>query len=645
MHRMDRLLDKIDSPADLKKLSQEELPRLAEEIRKEIIETVSLVGGHLASSLGAVELAIGLHYVLDTPKDILIWDVGHQAYAHKLLTGRRKQFRSLRQLGGISGFPNKDESPYDVFTTGHGSTSISTALGMAKARELKGESEKVVAVIGDASLGGGIAFEALNHAGHAGTDLTVILNDNEMSISPTVGALSGYLNRVITAPLYNRIRGDVEALIKRIPRFGFRVLKAARRLEEGLKNLLVPGILFEELGFRYFGPIDGHDISLIISTLSNVGEIKGPTIIHTITKKGKGYPHAESLPGKFHGVSSFDVDTGQKRLFPEEHSASRTGEQTFTETFSRELIELARTDKRIVAITAAMPEGTGLDKFAQMFPKRFFDVGMAEQHAVTFAAGLARNGFKPVVAIYSTFLQRSYDQIIHDVCLQNLNVILALDRAGLVGEDGPTHHGVFDLAYLRHLPHLTVIAPRDTAELAKMLKFALASKGPVAIRYPRGTTYPIAHVPAPMSDIQQGKAEVLREGGDAAIIAVGSMVLPSLEAAGILSSEGISAMVINARFVKPIDKDLFREILLKLKRIVSVEEGVLEGGFGSSILEFIEEEKIDDVKMERMGLPDKFIPHGRREFLLEKYNLTPQVIARTVKKVIEKEKKGSVLKI
>lgn len=643
---MNRLLDKIDSPADLKKLSPEELPQLAQEIREEIIKVVSSVGGHLASSLGAVELAIGLHYALDTPKDVLIWDVGHQAYAHKLLTGRRKQFKSLRQLGGISGFPNKDESVYDIFTTGHGSTSISTALGMAKARDLNGSNERIVVVIGDASLGGGMAFEALNHAGHLNSNLTVILNDNEMSISPTVGALSGYLNRVITAPIYNRIRGDVEALLKRVPRFGFHLLRAVQRLEEGLKNLLVPGMLFEELGFRYFGPIDGHDINLIISTLRNVSAIIGPTLIHTVTKKGKGYPHAESVPDKFHGVSSFDVDTGQEKMFTPLDSPPKAGltgftvhppkveEQTFTEAFSEELMKLAKEDKKIVAITAAMPEGTGLDKFAKTFSERFFDVGMAEQHAVAFGAGLARNGFRPVVAVYSTFLQRAYDQIVHDVCLQDLGVILALDRAGLVGEDGPTHHGVFDLAYLRHLPHLTVMAPKDTNELKKMLKFALGHKGPIAIRYPRGTAYPIPHTQPQMSDIQLGKAEILKEGKDAAIVAVGSMVLPSLEAADILFSEGVGVTVINVRFITPIDKDLFKEIFLKLKRIITVEEGVLEGGFGSSILEFMEQEKIGGVKIERMGLPGEFIPHGKRELLLERYNLTSEQIAKTIKKVI-----------
>lgn len=632
---MDRLLDKIDSPADLKKLSYEKLVQLAKEIRKEIIEVVSSVGGHLASSLGAVELAISLHYVLNTPKDILIWDVGHQAYAHKLLTGRRRQFKSLRQLGGISGFPNKDESIYDIFTTGHGSTSISTALGMAKARDLNGGSEKVIAVIGDAALAGGMAFEALNHAGHLKSNLTVVLNDNEMSISPTVGALSKYLNRVITAPIYNRIRGDMESLVKRIPRFGFRVLRAARRLEEGLKNLLVPGILFEELGFRYFGPIDGHDINTVISTLKNVLEIKGPTLIHTITKKGKGYSHAESLPNKFHGVSSFDVTTGKKKSLSTH--LPETKQQAFTETFGQKLIELAKRDKRIVAITAAMPEGTGLDAFAKSFPERFFDVGMAEQHAVAFAAGLARNGLKPVVAIYSTFLQRSYDQIIHDVCLQNLNVTFALDRAGLVGEDGPTHHGVFDISYLRHLPNIVLLAPKDVSELDLMLEFAVNSSSPVALRYPRGKLFLASQsqlLHSKPTAISFGKAEVIKEGKDAAILAVGSMVAPSLGAVDILSSQGLDVALINARFIKPIDKDCFKEILLKLKRIITVEEGVLKGGFGSSILEFMEEEKIDGVKIERMGLSDEFVPHGKRELLLERYDLTPGGIAKRVKEII-----------
>ncbi len=626
-----RLLDSINSPNDLKTLTIEELPKLAQEIRDEIIEAVSCVGGHLASSLGAVELIIALHYCLDTPNDKLIWDVGHQAYAHKLLTGRRDRFKTLRQFGGISGFPNKEESLYDIFTTGHGSTSISTALGLVCSRDLKNQAHKVAAVIGDASLGGGMAFEALNYAGHLKKNLIVILNDNEMSISRSVGALSRYLNRIITAPIYNRIRKDVENLLKRVPRFGFRVIRAARRLEEGLKNLLVPGILFEELGFRYFGPIDGHDVSAIINTLKNILNLEGPVLLHVITKKGKGYSHAESLPDKFHGVGSFDITTGTKKCIGGETSKNR--DLTFTKAFSEKLIELARGNEKIVAITAAMPEGTGLDRFSKEFPERFFDVGMAEGHAVGFGAGLAAGGLIPVVCIYSTFLQRSYDQIIHDVSLQNLHVILMLDRAGLVGEDGPTHHGIFDIAYLRHIPNLVLMAPRDELELTQMLEFAINYSGPVAIRYPRGGSFYSKRLELESllrGEIRLGCGEVLKEDGDSAIFALGYMVYPCLEAALILKEEGIDCAVINARFVKPLDRDLILDFSKRVGFVFTAEEGILEGGFGSSILELFEKEGIK-TSIKRIGLDSRFFEHGPREFLLDRYELSPEKIADLVK--------------
>ncbi len=645
------LLENINSPAELKRLSLQQLPRLVREIRQEIIQTVTKTGGHLASNLGAIELTVALHYVLDTPKDKIIWDVGHQAYTHKILTGRRDRLNTLRQWHGLSGFPNRNESIYDTFTVGHGSTSISTALGLACAyaqEEKVGEDvllrqgygglspeakhdkslakgdvarAKVVTVIGDASLGGGMAFEALNHAGQLKKDIVVIVNDNRMGISRSVGALSHYLNRIISMPIYNRIRQDLENLLKRIPRFGKKLNSLARRLEESLKSLLVPGILFEELGFRYFGPIDGHNTGEIVRTLRNVLRLGGPVLVHAVTVKGKGYSNAEEVPEKFHGVSS---------TISEKAKVKR---KTFTQVFSDKLIRLARHDNRIVAITAAMPEGTGLDKFAQSFPSRFYDVGMAEAHAAGFAAGLAQTGLRPVVAIYSTFLQRSYDQIIHDVCLQNLPVTLCLDRAGIVGEDGATHQGTFDLAYLRHIPNLTVMAPKDGEELEGMLEFALGASRPSAIRYPKG------EVPAKKNlffkgyasgKIQYGKGEIVREGSSLAIIALGSMVYPSLEAAKTLAAQGIESTVVNARFVTPIDESLMRKICTKFATVIVVEEGVSAGGFGSAVLEFLEKENISATHIKRIALPCTFIPHAKREFLLKRYGLTAQGIVRTM---------------
>ncbi|MDP2921980.1 MAG: 1-deoxy-D-xylulose-5-phosphate synthase [Candidatus Omnitrophota bacterium] len=623
------LLDGINSPADLKKLNVDELPMLAQEIRDIIINTVASSGGHLASSLGAVELVIGIHYCLNAPEDVVIWDVGHQAYAHKILTGRKDRFATLRKAGGLSGFPNKYESEYDVFTTGHGSTSISTALGIAAARDLENKHYKIVAVIGDASLAGGMAFEALNHAGHLRKNMLVILNDNEMSISKSVGALSKYLNRIITAPAYNRIRKDVEGLLTRVPRFGFRVIRAARRLEEGLKNLLVPGMLFEELGFRYFGPIDGNNVRVVIDTLKNITGLNEPILLHVVTKKGKGYSHAENGPEKFHGISSFDVDTGEKVLAAKD-AVSREG---FTKTFGNKIIEMAETDKRIVAITAAMPEGTGLDKFAKAFSDRFFDVGMAEQHAVGFAAGLARKGLKPVVAIYSTFLQRSYDQIFHDVCLQNLNVVFMLDRAGIVGEDGPTHHGVFDISYIRHFPNIVSMAPKDENELKDMFEWAVSyDNGPVAIRYPRGASYISKLSSGNSPQIVLGKGELLKQGRDVTIVSIGYMSNIALEAASFLMEDGIDAEVINARFIKPIDIELITKSFLKTGRLFTVEEGVISGGFGSGVLELIIDKVSKDTIIKNIALPDRFIEHGDRQKLLDKYGLSSKKIAEAVKK-------------
>ncbi len=624
---MEKLIENIKDPGDLRKLKLTELPLLAKEIREEIVSTVSKTGGHLSSSLGAVELAIAIHYTFDTPRDILLWDVGHQAYAHKILTGRARSFPTLRQLGGLSGFPNKDESPeYDIFTCGHSSTSISTALGLVLAKDLNKENNKTIVVIGDAALAGGMAFEALNHAGQLKKNMVVILNDNELSISKSVGALSRYLNRIITNPAYNKIRRDVERVLKRIPRFGFRAYRAARKLEEGLKNLLIPGMLFEEMGFRYFGPIDGHNIAQLVSVFKNIGDLSEPLLIHVITKKGKGYKFAEENPSDFHSTGPFDIETGKP--------VTRSAKESFTEAFGTKIVELANNNPKIVGITAAMIDGTGFNTFAKLFPERFFDVGISEEHAIGLSAGLAKGGFRPVVAIYSTFLQRSYDQIIHDVCLQNLPVIFCLDRAGLVGEDGPTHHGIFDIAYLRHIPNLVFMAPQDPGELKEMLVYALSQKVPVAIRYPKGSI-PVLSNEASLiyarhamktGDIKTGKAQIIKDGKDLAIIAIGSMVSTALEVGALLLKKRVDAAVINARFITPLDGSLIEDICRKTKKIVVMEEGVLEGGFGSAVLEFLERENIHSVKTRRIGLPDRFIEHGKREELFAKYNLTPAAI-------------------
>ncbi len=620
---MYKYLDQISSPADVKKLNIKQLNKLAAEIRGKIIDTTSRKGGHLAPSLGVVELTIALHYCLESPKDKILWDVGHQSYAHKLLTGRRKNFDTLREMGGLSGFPNKDESKHDQFTCGHAATSISSALGMACARDLRGKKNKVAAVIGDASLSSGLAFEGLNHAGHRGTNLIVILNDNERSISAPVGAMSRYLNKVITNPLYNRVRGEAEKIVKSIPKLGHKAVKAVKKFEEGIKNLLVPGILFEELGYRYFGPIDGHDIAQLISIFNNTFSLKAPVFIHVITRKGKGYNGAEEDPTKFHGVTSFDVGTAK---VPREEEDKKT----FTQHFGEKMVKLGEMDKKIVAITAAMKDGTGLCKFAEKFPDRFYDVGITEEHAVTFAAGLAKGGLKPVVAIYSTFLQRSYDQIIHDVALQDLPVVFCMDRAGLVGKDGPTHHGVFDMAYMRSVPHFIVMAPKDGVELESMMESALEYSRPVAIRYPRDFAQQFIGLSF-YAPLEFGRSERLREGRELAILAVGSMVNTALEVAELLSREGKEISVVNARFIKPLDRDMLEEVCNSTKKVVTIEEGIVTGGFGSAVLEFFERENVSGVKVKCLGLPDEFIEHGAREELLRKYHLTPDEITATIK--------------
>lgn len=620
MEHMARLLDKINSPEDLKKLDQKDLPALAEEIRREIIDVISKAGGHLASSLGAVELAIAVHYVFNTPKDKVVWDVGHQAYAHKILTGRKEAFKNIRQLGGISGFPNRRESEYDVFTVGHSSTSIASAVGLAAARDLRGSSEKVIAIIGDASLGGGMAFEAMNHAGHLNKDMMVILNDNELSITKSVGALSRYLNSILVNPVYNKLHEDLENLVKRIPKVGPSAYEAAKKFEEGVKNLLIPGILFEKLGFRYFGPIDGHSTDELVRKIRSVMNLKGPVLLHVITKKGKGYKYSEESPSDFHGSPPFDKDSGEKLdIF--------TRKDSYTRAFSEKIMELAEKNRKITAVSASMLSGTGLDKFAEKFPERIFDVGIAEGHAVTFAAALAAGGFKPFVAVYSTFLQRAYDQIIHDVCLQGLGVVLCVDRAGLVGEDGATHNGLFDIAYLRNIPNMILAAPKDADELKEMMELASLSDKPFGIRYPKGGQLFELDIKMPQAKIEIGKAEILRDGRHLVIMALGSMVSVSLAAAELLEKSGIHAAVVNARFVKPLDGGLIEDMSRRFKKFVTVEEGVVSGGFGSAVLEFIDRENIKGIELKAIGLPDEFIEHGRREEIMRKYNLTPEGIA------------------
>jgi 1-deoxy-D-xylulose-5-phosphate synthase len=618
------LLEKINNPQDLKKVKIEQLPELASEIRRRIIDIISVTGGHLASSLGAVELSIALHYCLDAPRDKIIWDVGHQTYAHKILTGRNKDFDSIRQYKGISGFPSKEESPYDTFTTGHSSTAVSLALGLACAREYlpKEQYFKVAAIIGDGSVSGGLCFEGLNNAGHLKKDIMVILNTNELSIAPNAGALSIYLNKIISMPVYNRFRSSLETFVKsRVPK-GSRLIQIANKFEEGLKGMFVPGMLFEELGFRYFGPFDGHNLNLLITTIKNISSIKGPVLLHVVTKKGKGYAPAESNPVKFHSAAPFDIKTGKSIAKETE------GQLTYTEVFRDSIAELATNDSKVVAITAAMPEGAGLDKFRDMYPGRFFDVGIAEGHAVSFASGLAKSGLKPIVAIYSTFLQRAYDQIVECVALQNLNVVFAIDRAGVVGGDGPTHQGIFDIAYLRNIPNMIIMAPKDGEELKRMLEFAVHADNPVAIRYPKDTI-PVAY--ANTREIKLGKSEVVREtGDDFAILALGSMVIPACEAMEILKADGLSGIVINARFVKPLDTCALGKIAKKIKNIFTVEDGIRRCGFGSAVTECVGRPVI------RIGLPDEFIPCGKRELLLDKYGLTKEGIAQKIKEAIEK---------
>ena len=625
---MGELLKQIHNPSDLRHLRPTDLPRLAQEIREEIIRTVSKVGGHLASSLGVVELTLALHYVFDTPRDRIVWDVGHQTYAHKLITGRQENFHTLRQSGGICGFPRREESAYDAFGTGHSGTSISAALGMAQARCLRGEDYKVIAVIGDGSMTAGEAFEGLNQAGAMDKNLIVVLNDNELSISPNVGALSSYLNRLMTGQFATHFREEIKNFLRKLPGIGGSALKWAKYAEESFKGFFLPGLLFEELGFKYVGPLPGHTIDSLIENFRNIKQLRGPILVHVLTTKGKGYEPAEKDPVTFHGVGPFQPETGEIR----NHQG---GCLSYTEAFGKTMVKLAREIPCLVGITAAMPQGTGLDPFASEFPDRFFDVGIAEQHGITFAAGMAVEGFIPVVAIYSTFMQRAYDQILHDVCLQNLPVVLALDRGGIVGADGSTHQGLFDFSYLRHIPNLVVMAPKDENELQHMLKTATSCGRPVSLRYPRGNGWR-GVLDEEIKELPVGKAEVLRTGKDVILLAIGSVVKDALEAASRLQEQGVAATVVNARFVKPLDAGLIVSLVAECRRLVTVEENALQGGFGSAVLELLEEKGITGIQIKRLGIPDVFVEHGAQDELRHKYGIDAEGIVRAAEELLRR---------
>jgi len=617
------ILETINSPEDLRRLPSYQLTEVAEELRQLIIETCSKNGGHLAPGLGVVELTIAMHRVFQTPADKIIWDVGHQAYAHKILTGRRDSFRTLRTANGISGFPKRHESSHDSFDAGHSSTSISAAVGFAAARDLAGRNNKVLAVIGDGSMTGGVAYEGINHAGHLNKDMIVILNDNEMSIAENVGAISNFLSRTASSEFVLRFKKNTESFLKRLD-MGNSVLQVARKLEESFKGFLTPGMLFEAFGFDYIGPIDGHDLPNLIETLENVKRFDDAVLVHVLTKKGKGYQPAEDNPSLFHGVGPFDIESGKVLK-------GKGGAASYTAVFGSALCKLAVEDERITAITAAMPDGTGLSGFAKDFPERFFDVGIAEQHAVTFAAGLAAEGYRPVFAVYSSFLQRAYDQVFHDVCLQNLPVTFALDRGGVVGSDGPTHHGAFDISYLRHLPNITLMAPKDENELQHMLATAINLGSPAAVRYPRGNGYGVP-LDQKLMPIQIGRSELLRQGSQAAVLALGTMVRPALEVAQLLEAEGgVSLAVVNARFVKPLDVELILELAKKHGCLITVEENVLQGGFGTAVLELLEEHDLSGVRVLRLGYPDSYIPQAEQDELRAMLGLDTAGIAASIR--------------
>jgi 1-deoxy-D-xylulose-5-phosphate synthase len=632
MDKMTRLLDEVDLPSDIRGFSIEQLDQLAAEIREEVISVVSEVGGHFASTLGAVELTLALHYVFNTPEDRIVWDTGHQAYAHKLICGRRDRLATIRQLNGLSGFLSREESEYDVFGAGHAGTSISAALGMVEAKALEGSNRKVVAVISDGCLSAGLTYEGLNSAGHLDRDLIVVLNDNEHFIDPRVGAVSSFLSKQFTTDLGVRLQKNLSNLLRNLPS-GENLKHAARKLRDSFLGLVTPGFLFESLGFQYVGPIDGHNLSEMITTLENVKKIEGPTLVHVMTKKGKGYAPAEEEPIKFHAVTPFHVLTGKAKK-------EKGPIPTYTEVFGQSLVRIASQNPKVVGITAAMGSGTGIDRLAREIPERTYDVGIAEQHAVTFAGGMATEGFIPVVAIYSTFLQRGYDEILHDVCLQNLHVVFALDRGGLVGADGPTHHGVFDFAYMRSMPNIVIMAPKDENELQHMLRTAVEYSGPISLRYPRGEGWGVT-LDDETKSLEIGKAEVLREGGDVVIAAIGQTVIPALKAAQDLAPLGINAAVVNSRFVKPLDRELFRDLLTRVPRLITVEDHVIAGGFGSAVIELLADEGFSGVEVKRLGVPDRFIPHGTQDELRKMCGFDKDAIAQAVLQMVRRGKKRS----
>lgn len=624
-----RFLNEINSPADLRQLKVEDLQEVADEVRQYIVDTCSIIGGHTGASLGAVELAVAMHYVFDTPNDRLVWDVGHQAYAHKILTGRREELKTIKQPGGISGFLRRDESEYDTFGAGHASTSLSAGLGMAVARDRKNEDFHVCALIGDSSLAGGMAMEAINQAGHLKSRLIVLLNDNGMSIAPAVGSLSGYLNRIKEAQSYQHIKEEIGDALESVPGIGGKLRSVAKSVKDAIAAAVLPGALVNELGFKYIGYVDGHNVADLVKALEAAKKVDdGPVIVHALTTKGKGFPNPEKNYYAYHATGPFDPKTGQP------YKSNKVAPPSYTEVFGRTMCELMETNEKIVALTAAMPDGTGVDKVLEKFPERAFDVGIAEQHAVTFCAGMACEGLKPVAAIYSTFLQRGFDQVIHDVCLQDLDVTLAMDRAGIVGADGPTHHGLLDIAYFRGYPNIILMAPKDESELRDMMLTAIEHPGAAAIRYPRGSGHGV-DISAPPKLIEVGRSETLRTGKDATVLAYGSMVYPAVEAAETLAKSGVQATVINARFVKPLDADAILAAAENTGLIVTVEEAYLAGGFGSAVLELLEEKGMQDaVKVVRLGVPDEIVTHGDPKALLAGYGLDANGIAESVQKAL-----------
>lgn len=623
-----RLLDGIDHPAKLKNIARRKLPQLAAEIRRSIVDVVSRNGGHLASSLGAVELAIALHYVFNSPRDKIIWDVGHQAYAHKLLTGRRHTIHSMRTRGGISGFTRSSESPHDALTTGHSSTSISAGLGMICGKHLTGHTGKVVAVIGDGAMTAGLAYEGLNQAGHLQKKMIIVLNDNSMSISPNVGALSSFFSRTFSARKYQEFFDGLSHSLKLLPGIGDDVYRLAKKSKESFKSLVTPGMLFEAFNLEYFGPIDGHNLDHLIAILNNLKTLDEAVLLHVKTIKGRGYPPAEADPVHYHGCTSFDTVTGLG-------AGRQPAPVNYTQVFGRTLVELAREEERIVAITAAMPEGTGLIDFSRKYPDRFFDVGIAEQHAVTFAAGLALEGLKPVVAVYSTFLQRAYDQILHDVCLELLPVTFAIDRGGIVGEDGATHHGLFDLSYLRSMPNMVIAAPKDQNELRNMMKTAIDYNGPFAVRYPRGKALGVDNKKDPQG-LPVGKAELVHPGQDIVLLALGHCVSEALNAYHMLKELGIQAAVVNSRFIKPLDTALILALAKKIPFFITIEENVLPGGFGAAVLECLADARVTGVTVKRIGIPDVFVTHGPQSVLRAEYGIDAAGIVRAALSLLQR---------